>query len=167
MIYIEEKGVYQIDCSYAIWSTDQMQNDYRNAKVQLSDVDFIAETANNIYLVEYKNGNIDAAIAHGANFDPSEDKIKVKIAKKFYDSIHYLMVKNKNKPIKYIFIVEYPNADVTTRKMLREEISRKLPFKLQANQPGQLINDFEVLSIDEWNSHEEYSKLPLTPINNS
>ena len=164
MIYIEEKGEYQIDFNNTIWSTDQMHSDYHNAGVALSDVDFVAETADNILLIEYKNGIIDAAIAHNANFDPSETKTKDKIAKKFYDSIHYLKVKDKCKPIKYIFIVEYPNADVTTRKMLREEISKRLPFKLQANQPGQLIDDFEVLSIDEWNSNEEYSKLPLTPV---
>jgi hypothetical protein len=161
MIFVEEKGIYKIDCSRALWATDQIHGEYHASGVPLSDVDFIAETQEHIYFIEYKNGMVDAAIAHGANFNPSEPKTRDTVVKKFYDSVHYLTVKAKQKPIKYVYIVEYPNADVTARKMLRNAIAKNLPFKLQTEQSGEAINHFEVVSIDEWNKHDEYSQFPL------
>ena len=40
-VYKEENGVYQIDCSAAVWSTDQIYNLYHTAGVFLKDADFV------------------------------------------------------------------------------------------------------------------------------
>lgn len=70
----------------------------------------------------------------------------------------------KNKPVRYVYIVEYPNAGVTDRKMHRNAIADKLPFKMQQGKQRKLIDVFEVLSISEWNGHAEYAAFPLTPV---
>ncbi|MGB8453164.1 MAG: hypothetical protein WCD89_12655 [Anaerocolumna sp.] len=160
---MEENGAYQLDCSTAMWSTDQMHNLYHSSGTFLCDSDFIAETSEFVLLIEYKNANLPNAANPGA-FNPSVPKKIDNVARKFYDSLHYLSLERKSKPVKYIYIVEYPNAGVTDRKMLRNAIANKLPFKMQIGKAGKLIENFEVMSISEWNSHAEYSKLPLAPV---
>ena len=161
MKFKEENGLYELDCTKALWATDEIRAVYDASGAPLSDTDFVVETEDFIYLIEYKNGNIQKAIEHGQVFNPAEDKKRRDIIKNFYDSRHYLTIKGKNKPVKYIYIVEYPDASVTTRKMLRNNIVKQLPFKLQKNQPVKLIYDFAVVSIAEWNEHEEYARFPL------
>ena len=80
------------------------------------------------------------------------------IIRKFYDSLHYLSLLDKNKPVWYIYILEYPNGDVTTRKRLRNRLKTELPFSLQEyiGNGKRLIERVEVLSIDEWNADSEY-----------
>lgn len=80
----------------------------------------------------------------------------------------YLSALQKSKPIKYIYILEYPNDDVVTRKRLRNRITNLLPFKLQKLQEVkvEMIHDFEVLSIAEWNAHAQYKAFPITEIDN-
>jgi uncharacterized protein (UPF0297 family) len=165
-IYIEENGFYQIDCSAAVWSTDQIHDEYHSSGLFLSDVDFATETDNYVYLIEYKNGLIPKAITH-SNFDPHvEEKIK-NVLRKFYDSLHYQSINGINKPVKYVYIVEYKNADTVTRKMLRDKIILRLPFKLQQNKKAKIIESFDVVSIAEWNRHDEYKQFPLTPVINT
>lgn len=162
-VYQEENGIYQIDCSSAVWSADQIHNVYHAAGLFLSDADFAIETSEYILLVEYKNANIPNAVKPSA-FNPFSEKKIYDVARKFYDSLHYLTLEGKNKPIKYIYIAEYPNAGITDRKMLRNCIAEKLPFKMQRDKSTKLIHDFDVLSISEWNSHPEYSAYPLSLI---
>ena len=57
-ILVEENGYYYIDCSKAIWSTDEINSVYKKAKLHLNDVDFVIETEDILILVEYKNANI-------------------------------------------------------------------------------------------------------------
>jgi len=162
-VFVEENGNYQIDFSTAVWSTDQTHVEFHASGTFLSDVDFVATTDNYTYLVEYKNANVTNA-ANPASFQPKDEKRVDNIARKYYDSLHYLAVEGINKPIKYIYIVEYPNAGKTDRKMLRNKISRKLPFRLQSNKAKKIIEVFDVVSISEWNEHTEYSQFPLTPV---
>lgn len=162
-IHTEENGVYTLDCSAALWSTDQIHNLYHSSGVFLCDVDFIAETPDFLLLIEYKNADIPNAANAGA-FNPSSAKKVDNVARKFYDSLHYLALEGKIKPVKYVYIVEYPNAGVTDRKMLRNAIAVKLPFKMQQGKPAKLIENFEVMSIQEFNGHSEYSAFPLTPV---
>lgn len=114
-------------------------------------------------LIEYKNANIPNA-ANPDGLKPSSPQKIDNIARKFYDSLHYLSLEAKNKPVRYVYIVDYPKASVTDRKMLRNAIADKLPFKMQPGKQRILIDDFEVLSISEWNGHEEYGAFPLTPV---
>ena len=162
-IFTEENGVYQIDCSAAIWATDQISSLYHAEGTFLSDVDFAIETPDHLLLVEYKNASISGAVNPQA-FQPSSAKSVDKIARKFYDSLHYLQMEEKCKPVKYVYVVEYPNAGKTDRKMLRNLIAARLPFKMQKGKKGRLIEDFEVLSISEWNSHTKYGIFPLSPV---
>lgn len=165
-IYQEENGVYQFDFSKAEWSSDQFHNIFQNNGAGLlSDVDFAAETADAMLLVEYKNANIPGA-AHPEAFNPLGQKLENKIAYKYYDSWIYLKAMQKSKPISYVYILEYPNGDAVTRKRIRNEITKLLPFRLQnfADVQCELINSFEVLSIDEWNQHNAYGAFPISKI---
>lgn len=162
-VYIEENGLYQIDFSGALWATDEVHDLYNKNGSLLSDVDFIAETSEYLLLVEYKNSNIPNAANPNA-FQPQASKSIEKVARKFYDSLHYLALKQKKKPIRYIYIVETPHADNVLRGLLRNTIQLKLPFAMQVGQLAELIDGFEVLSIDGWNNHEEYSQFPLSQV---
>lgn len=165
-IYKEENGVYQIDFSSALWSTDELHDIFhKSGSSLLSDVDFVAETDNEIILVEYKNANIGRAKNPDAFIPSSENRI-LKIAYKFYDSIIYICACGYKKPYKYVYVLEYPKGDSTTRKLIRNKIAAKLPFELQKdkNIKHQLINGFEVLSIDEWNNNPLYSIFPISII---
>lgn len=163
-IYREENNVYQIDCSKALWSTDELNDIFHNTGVSiLSDVDFIFETEEDIIFVEYKNANISGAVNPDA-FKPSEDKSVNKIAYKFYDSLIYILACGHKKPLKYVYILEYQKGDSTTRKFIRNRISEKLPFRLQKVEgiKKELISSFDVLSIEEWNNSNLYSNFPIS-----
>jgi hypothetical protein len=162
-VYVEENNKYKIDCTNAIWSTDQIHFDYVATHSLLSDVDFVIETEDIIYLVEYKNSNLPYA-ANPDAFQPNTQKKVEKIARKYYDSLHYLKMHDSHKPVKYIYVVDYPNAGQTDRMLLRDKITDLLPFQLQIGSPIKLISGFDVLSIDEWNAHSEYSRFPLIPV---
>ena len=70
---------------------------------------------------------------------------------------------DKSKPVQYIYILEYPNGDVTTRKRLRNRLKMELPFSLQESigNGKKLIDRVEVLSIDEWNTDNCYGNFPI------
>ncbi len=72
----------------------------------------------------------------------------------------------KTKPVQYIYILEYPDGDIVTRKRLRERMKQKLPFVLQENigNGKKLIEAVDVVSIKEWNEDENYGKYPIMPI---
>lgn len=164
-LFTEENGVYSIDCRAAVWATDRMHEDYHNAGIHLHDVDFLIENSTHILMVEYKN----ACVANAANpeaFRPTEDKKIAIIVRKFYDSLHYLRLLEKNKPVRYIYILEYPKGDVTTRKRLRNRIKKELPFSLQENIGNgiKLIDRIDVLSIDEWNADSDYGSFPIKQV---
>ena len=40
-IFTEENGLYQIDCSKAVWATDELNYQYHAANCMLSDVDWL------------------------------------------------------------------------------------------------------------------------------
>lgn len=165
-IYQDENRQFQFDFSSALWSTDKLHDIFSQNKAGiLSDVDFIAETEDNILLVEYKNADI-SGVAHPEVFNPLDQKRENKIAFKYYDSWIYLSALQKGKPVKYIYILEYPNDDTVTRKRIRNRIADLLPFKLQKLPEinVEMIHDFEVLSISEWNAHTQYRAFPITPV---
>lgn len=162
---IEENGHYALDCHNALWATDQIHTAYQQAKVRLKDVDFVLETEELLILVEYKNANIEGAVNPDA-FQPNAEKRVEDIWRKYFDSLHYLTMKGKAKPKHYVYILEYPNGDETSRKRLRIRIKKDLPFSLHTvlGIEPEMISEFSVLSIQEWNNHELYGKFPLVPI---
>lgn len=159
MVLTEENGYYEIDCSKAVWATDEHHNLYHEyTAAMLSDVDWIIETKDRVLFVEYKNGKVYSS---NQSFNPCEEKNINKVAKKYYDSLHYTSMMKKNKMIDYIYVLEFPDDDKAIRNSLRLKIAQKLPFRLQNNVTGKkLINDFSIVSINEWN--ENYPDFPIT-----
>ena len=56
-IFVEENGIYSIDCTNAVWATDKMHADYQKAGIHIKDVDFLIETDSHLIMVEYKNAH--------------------------------------------------------------------------------------------------------------
>ena len=54
-VYVDENKKYQIDLTTAKWSTGRLHDLYKTIGNELSDVDFIAETDNEVFLIDYKN----------------------------------------------------------------------------------------------------------------
>lgn len=165
MMLTEENGVYQFDCTKALWATNEIREQYFNARIHvLKNADFIIETETELLIVEYKNSTISKAVNPQA-FNPNDDKMQVSLAHKYYDSLPYLQLKGKDKPKRYIYIIESANSDSTMRARLRGRIAKELPFALQSNMATgiTLLEGFEVLSIAEWNAHPVYSNYPCVP----
>lgn len=165
-IYQDENHIYQFDFSAATWASDQLHDIFHSNRVGiLSDVDFIAETDDSLILVEYKNAKIEEAV-HPEQFQPFDQKRENKIAYKFYDSWIYLTATQRHKPIIYVYVLEFPTGDAVMRKRLRNRIAELLPFKLQTlpEIKDELIRDFYVLSIEEWNAHECFRRFPIERI---
>lgn len=163
-VFVEENGVYQIDCTKAIWATDAVHEIYRANKVGLKDIDFIIEQEDNILMLEYKNAAIGRAVEHGSNFNPNAEKIINNIPEKYFDTLHYLNLLGKTKRRHYVWVLEYPQGSSVTRKMLRNKIMKQLPFQLQTSLSDKvkLIESFDVLSIAEWN--EKYTQYPINKV---
>ena len=52
-IFTDENEEYGLDCSQAIWASDQLHQIYHDAKVQLSDADFMIENSEKpIYFIQ-------------------------------------------------------------------------------------------------------------------
>ena len=158
-------------CTNVLNATDELHELYnKNAGSMLSDVDFIIEDENNFIFVEYKNSAVSGASAPNA-FQPSQDTSVKKIARKFYDSLHYLrlIAQEGGKSLDYVYILEYPNGDSITRKLIRDKIAKYLPFAIQNaiqkkhSSTKTIIRELMVLSIAEWN--KLYPKYPLVANN--
>lgn len=168
-ILIDENGDYGLECTNAVWASDQMHMDYHVSKVPLLDADFLLEDETSVMVIEYKNSNTRKARDAGFKtppFNPMDDRKFTSVIRKFYDSLHYVYLLGKCKPVKYIYVVEMPNGDETMRKRLRDKMKTLLPFELQKNMNTgvRLIEKVDVLSIEEWNQHDEYGKYPFVKV---
>ena len=170
-ILIEEKEKYGIDCRNAIWASDEIHKIYHSCGLPeiLSDADFVVETEDAILLIEYKNANIPEARTHAAaekEYNPFQTDKFNKIVSKFYDSLHYLRLAGKEKPVHYIFVLEYPKGDSASRKLLRNRLKKRLPFQLQEKfDTGiRLIDSVSVMNISEWNLDINYGRYPILPV---
>lgn len=170
-VLIEEKGNYGIDCRNAVWASDEIHEAYHACGLPgiLCDADFVLETSDRILLVEYKNSNVPEARAHATantEYDPFQSDKFNKIVSKYYDSLHYLRLLGKEKPIHYVFVLEYPKGDSTSRKALRNRLKKRLPFGLQ-DRVGtgiKLIESVNVVNISEWNENAIYGQFPIKPV---
>ena len=162
-VFAEENGVYEIDCTKALWATDEIHDVYHATGVMIRDADFLIEETEKMYLVEYKNANIYHAVNPGA-FKPEDDRRLNGVVQKFYDSLHYIYLMGKMKPLRYVYVLEFPNGDRVIRKRLRNKMKQKLPFELQdkVGHGRKMIEGVDVVSIREWNDDKQYSKYPIT-----
>lgn len=170
-VLIEEKRNYGIDCRNAIWASDEIHSIYHSCGLSdiLCDADFVIETEDAILLIEYKNASIPEARAHATpttEYDPFQSEKFNKIVSKYYDSLHYLRLMGKEKPIHYIFVLEYPKGDSVSRKMLRNRLKKRLPFKLQEqfDMGIRLIDSVSVVNISEWNADTSWGRYPILPV---
>ena len=168
-LFIDENGEYGLEYSKAVWATDQMHQIYHDAKVLLSDADFVIEDVESVMIVEYKNANTKKAAKlryKTKPFNPMDDNKFQSVVRKFYDSCHYLFLLGNSKPVWYIYVVETPNGDSTMRKRLRDKMKTLLPFTLQQNlNTGiKLIDKVDAVSIKEWNEDSTYGKYPFVKI---
>lgn len=164
MTLTEENGFYAIDCSQSLWATDEHHEKYNRLTVSLlTDADWLIETSDELLIIEYKNGNTPNQTK---SFNPNKDEYIRKVARKFYDTLHYLTIINKTKPKKYYYVLEYPKSDSVTNKIIREKIAKLLPFRLQDSMDTgiSIIDSFNVLSIKEWN--ESFPDFPIRKLNN-
>ncbi len=164
----EENGVYGLNCSKAVWATGAVNESYHAAGLSiLKDADFVIETAEELLIVEYKNAKIPNA-ANPDAFRPAEDRTIDSVARKYYDTLHYLSLTGKQGPKRYIFVVEAPNSDSVMRARCKEKLASKLPFRLQQqlNTSIRLIESVDVLSMQEWNQHERYGDYPFEALSN-
>ena len=152
----------QIDFSEALWATDKLNSIFHNAGIQLNDVNFIAETDEELIFVECKNANrIDAA---NPEYNPADDKRLNITARKYYDSLNFCMFSERGlrKRKIYCFIVEAKLGSLTLRNRLKILLAKRLPFELQKQNhfPVKMIDELNVMSVSEWN--EKYPQFPIT-----
>lgn len=150
--FIEENQQFKIESDEA----DQFINlNPVFHKTILSDVDLIIIKDDTAILMEYKNSSIPTAV-NPQSFESSirTDDHYIKIARKYLDSLIYLnnidvAIANKS----YCYVLETTNMDSVLRKRIAGKIKKKLPFDLQTELglARMLIDDFKVLSIEEWN----------------
>ena len=161
-IFTDENQTCQIDFTNAVWATDQLNSIFSVVKDSiLSDVDFIVEGANSIFFIEVKNSNF-LGVDNPKAFKPlHEDLIRV-LAKKFFDSFHYVrgLGKTSDKQKIYICLIETPLGDSVMRRALRNRLKDRLPFKLQKIFSEKMIDEVRVWSLDEW--HEYFPQFPLS-----
>lgn len=161
-IFEDENHNYQIDLSQAVWASDRLNSIYHESKIELSDVDFIAETKDDLLFIEYKNAKV-ANASKPLSFQPDLDKKISQVVRKYYDSFIYTsaMGIGNNKSKKFIYILEYPDGDSVTRRGIRNKLKTKLPFLFQELNEViyKLIDEINVMSIKEWN--EAYPDFPL------
>lgn len=164
-LYSEENVYYalSIDNNNNI-ICDLHETFHKNGVSILCDADFVVKSDDSqIIILEYKNGTVGRA-AEYTSFKPSDDKYIQKVARKFYDTMMYLNHMGYFNPMKYVYVLEFPDDDPVTRKFVRDQIITLLPFKLQQDSriKHQLIDSFEVLSISEWN--EKYPLYQLVAL---
>lgn len=161
-VYWEENRDYQIDLRKAEWSLE-LQPLYREYNLFLADVDWICEFNGNILLIEYKNAKLpfERGFRAAENFNPYSDERVANVVRKFFDSFFYIEAYQRKRPVKYIYILEWPKGDIFSRKMLQNKIAKFLPFRFQQQEKLSplLIEEFRVVSIDEWNTM--YADIPI------
>ena len=151
----DENESWQIDFSSAIWSTDRLHEVFAVVKDSfLSDVDFVAEDEDFVLFVESKNSNFKEA---KNKFKPHEKEKVISVARKYYDSLVYVraLLKKRNKRKIYVYLLESRDGDINLRKVVRNRLKSRLPFKLQKNDGlyETMIDEFYVLNLDEWNKY--------------
>ena len=151
----------QIDFSEALWATNKLNSIFHDAGIQLNDVDFIAETDEELIFVECKNANrIDAA---KPDFNPADDKKLNVVARKYYDSLNFCMFigRGLRKRKIYCFVVESKAGSRTLKTQWKILLAKRLPFELQKQNsfPIKMIDELNVMSISEWN--EKYPQFPI------
>lgn len=158
-IFVEENGIYQIDLSAAVNAVGDLKEKYQSIGNFLSDVDFIAETNDAVFLIEYKNTELEnAKDSHVFKEKISNGKLYDNILKKYYGSAFYILACQNEKPVNYIFIIESKLIDSVWRKRACASIKKRLPYRLQCMSEisVNLINDLKLCLFRNGTSNIQY-----------
>ena len=169
-IFYEENHNYKFDFTDAIDVFEP--HDLSQKTTMLADADFVLDIESKIILLEYKNAGgkrVNNSNAFKEKILESNNRAKFceNIAKKFYSTLFLIWACNKNdeeKDIEYILLIEHPEIDGRIRRMLRNKITKQLPFRLleDIKIKRKILSDFEVLNMDEW--HLKYPNFTITEI---
>ena len=122
-VYVDENRKYQIDLTAATRSTCKLHDLYKTIGNELSDVDFIAETDNEVFLIDYKNTSFI-----GKN---GKNEFYTKMWKKYYGSTFFMLSRKNEKPINFVCIVEPEIMDSVQRKRATASIKKRLLYSPQ------------------------------------
>ena len=135
-------------------------NSYKADFVQyhdLSAVDFVVETENNVFFIEVKNpDDKHSTIKNRKEFfnDLQNDLYPYKASAKFTNMLLRKWVTGDfyHKPIIFVFILEYKELSCVIRRKLKDKIFNRLPFSLnkQEFEGKERFEKFELLSIEEF-----------------
>lgn len=111
------------------------------------DVDFIAKSGDNLYLIETKKSS---------KTDKTRAEFCSWMARKYKDSLllHWAYNdENESQNLVYLLLFESDRDDKKSRKKLRNEIKDYLPMKLTKEGTNKIISHFAVLNIDEFRTY--------------
>ena len=128
-IYMDENRTHIIDLRQAVDSTGNLYDVYRDIHNILNDVDWIAETVDEILLIEFTHYERREHLHTG---DRAESK-HLQIAKKFYGSVFYQLACGKHKPVDFIWIAESPFLDSFARTRYRSSIKKCFHLNCRKN----------------------------------
>jgi len=161
-IYLDENKTHKIDLREAASSIGNLHDIYKSHNMHnaFNDVDWIAETDDEILLIEFTHYERREHLHTG---DRAEAK-HLQITKKFYGSAFYLLACGKHEAMDFIWVVESPFLDSFARKHYRNRIKKLLPFKFQRlpQIKVELIRNFHVYSVSDWN--EKFPAFRLEPV---
>ena len=156
-IFYDENNKFQIDLSAAQKPLGNLHSKFKSIGNIISDVDWIAETDDEVILIEFKNYEEKEHIPEGNEVGSTYQKY----ARKYYGSVFYYLSCGNQKPFDYVVVLESPHMDNVVRNWYRNSIMKLLPFKLQemSEIAIPLIRNFQVMSVSEWN--KLYPQYPI------
>ena len=170
-IFYDENKNYSFDFSNTIDVFEP--HDLSQKTTMLADVDFVLTTETKMIFLEYKNAtpkNVDNPERFKEKITKGESRAKFceNISKKFYSTLFLIWACNKNneeKEIEYILLIEHPEIDGKIRRMLRNKISKQLPYRLIEDEKvkRKILSEFQVINIEEW--HEKYPEYIIREVN--
>lgn len=170
-IFYDENKNYSFDFENVIDVFEP--HDLSQKTTMLADVDFVLTTETKMIFLEYKNAtpkNVDNPARFKEKITKGESRAKFceNISKKFYSTLFLIWACNKNneeKEIEYILLIEHPEIDGKIRRMLRNKISKQLPYRLIEDEKvkRKILSEFQVINIEEW--HEKYPEYMIREVN--
>lgn len=122
----------------------------------MKPVDFIFETSDNYYFIEFKDPDHPRALPHDvAEFvqEVNDGSIKKKLIVKYRDSFLYRWAQDRlEKPIKYCVLLCCQHIEPAGYLQLQDEMRKELPIERAASWIRNIANNCVVLDLSSWNS---------------
>lgn len=134
-----------------------------NNKLQLSDVDFVLENAENRLFIEYKNANVGQDNEERFKERLYNGKLQNKLARKFWDSLFIMQNINHNEMVNvYEVIIEADIIDKAVRKRLKKKLSDIMLMDMSSyGVKGKLVQSISIFDVEGWKKHHPEYELEL------